>query len=47
MSFVETWMQLEMIILRNKKTNTIWCHLYVESKMQHTDEPKYKAEIDS
>ena len=38
MSFAATWMQLEIIILseiRNRKTNTIWYHSYVESKMWH------------
>ena len=33
--FAATWMQLEMIILsevRQRKTNIIWYHLYVESK---------------
>ena len=31
-----TWMDLEIIILseeRKRKTNTIWYHLYVESKI--------------
>ena len=38
MLFATTWMQLEIIILREinqKKTNTIWYHLYVESKIWH------------
>ena len=33
-----TWLQLEMIIsvlLNQKEINTAWCHLYVESKIQH------------
>ena len=33
-----TWMQLEIIILseiNHKETNTMWCHLYVESKIWH------------
>ena len=33
-----TWMELETLILsevRNRKTDTIWYHLYVESKIQH------------
>ena len=33
-----TWIQLEMITLndvRKRKTNTIWYHLYVESKIWH------------
>ena len=36
MSFVATWMDLEIITLteaRKSKTNAIWCHLYVESKI--------------
>ena len=35
MPFAETWMNLEIIILREvsqRKTNTIWYHLYAESK---------------
>ena len=38
MSFAATWMDLETIILREvsqRKTDTIWYHLYVESKMWH------------
>ena len=38
MSFTATWMYLEIIILSEvsqKKTNTIWYHLHVESKIQH------------
>ena len=38
MPFTATWVQLEMIILseaRKRKTNTIWYHLYVESKIWH------------
>ena len=38
MPFAATWMDLEIIILnevRKRKTNTIWCHLYVESKIWH------------
>ena len=30
-----TWMQLEVIILNQKKTNTVWYHLYMESKIWH------------
>ena len=36
--FATTWMQLEIITLnevRKRKTNTIWYHLYVESKIWH------------
>ena len=38
MPFAATWMQLEIIILSEvsqKKTNTMWYHLYVESKIWH------------
>ena len=38
MPFAATWMDLEIIILSEesqKKTNTIWYHLYVESKIWH------------
>ena len=36
MPFAATWMQLEIIMLSEvsqKKTKTIWYHLYVESKI--------------
>ena len=37
--FSATCMQLEIIMLReavrNRKTNTIWCHLYVKSRIWH------------
>ena len=36
MPFAATWMDLDIIILSEvskRKTNTIWYHLYVESKM--------------
>ena len=39
MPFAATWMQLEIIILhevsQKKKTNTVWYHLYMESKIWH------------
>ena len=38
MPFAATWLQPAMIILsevRKRKTNTIWHHLYVESKIWH------------
>ena len=38
MPFAATWVQLEMSVLsevRKRKTNTIWCHFYVESKIWH------------
>ena len=36
--FAATWMQLEIIVLSEvgqRKTNTIWYHLYVKSKIWH------------
>ena len=40
MPFAVTWMELEILILsevsRKRKTNIIWYHLYVESKIWHT-----------
>ena len=36
MPFAATWLELEIIILSvvsEKETNTVWYHLYVESKM--------------
>ena len=44
-----TWMVLENIILSEAsqtKTNTVWYHLYVESK-NSTNGPIYKIETDS
>ena len=38
MPFAATWMQSEIIILSEvsqRKTNTIWYHLYIESKIWH------------
>ena len=39
MSFSATWMDLKIIILnevcQKRKTNTVWYHLHVESKIQH------------
>ena len=38
MPFAATWMYIEIIILnevRNRKTNTTWYHLYVESKIRY------------
>ena len=49
MSFAATWMQLEIIILSKvsqKKTNTIWYHLYMKSKILH-NESIYEAEPES
>ena len=40
MPFAATWMDLEIITLsevNQKKTNTIWYHLYVESKIWHSE----------
>ena len=30
-----TWIQLEIIVQRNRKTSPIWYHLYMESKIWH------------
>ena len=49
MPFVATWMDLEIIILSEasqRKTNTMWYHLYVESKIW-SNEVTYKTETDS
>ena len=39
MPYAATWMELETLILgeviRKRRTNTIWCHLYVESLIWH------------
>ena len=38
MPFAATWVQLEISVLsevRKRKTNTIWYHLCVESKIWH------------
>ena len=38
LAFTGTWMQLDIIVLsevRKRKTNTMWYHLYVESKIWH------------
>ena len=49
MSFAATWMDLEIIIqseVRQRKTNTICYHLYVESlKKKDTNGLIYKPEI--
>ena len=51
MQFAATWMDLEIIILsevRQRNTNIIWYHLYVESKKKNdTNELIYKTEMDS
>ena len=54
MPFTATWLDLEMIILilsevSQRKTNMIWCCLYVESKKKKKDRREliYKTEIDS
>ena len=49
MPFAATCMDLEMIILseaKQRKTNIIWCHLYVESKKKKdTNELIYKTDL--
>ena len=48
MLFTATRMDLEIIKLsKSGKDNTIWHHLYVESKKHDTDELIDKTEIDS
>ena len=39
------WMDLENIIseVRQRKANTVWYHLYVESKKNNTNESIYKT----
>ena len=47
MPFAEAWMNLEIIILseiRQRKTNIIWYHLYVEFHKNNTKELIYKTE---
>ena len=49
MPFAATWMDLEITILSEvsqRKTNIIWYHLYVESKIWY-NELIYKTETDS
>ena len=44
------WIDLEIITLsevRQRKTNTICDHIYVESKKNNTNELIYKTETDS
>ena len=50
MSFAEMWIQLEILILsevRQWRTNIIWYHLYVESKIKDTNELICRTEKDS
>ena len=45
LTFVTTWIDLESIMLSEicqKKTNTIWSYLCVESKNQNKQKPKTK-----
>ena len=49
-SFAATWMDIKIIILcevRQWKPNIIWYHLYVESKINDTNELICKIELDS
>ena len=45
MPFAATWMDLEIIILSQGKTNIIWYHLYVKSKKNDTNEVIYKTKV--
>ena len=48
--FAATWMDLEGIVLSEisqRKTNTVWYHLYVESKKYNTLVNITKKEADS
>lgn len=50
MSFVATWLDLETVVLSKvtqteRRTDTTWHHLYVESKK--TMQISYETEIDS
>lgn len=50
MPFAATWMQLEILILselKQRKTNILWDHLYVESNENDTEEHNYKIETNS
>ena len=38
MPFTSTWMDLEIIILSQRKTNITWYHLYAESNKNETKE---------
>ena len=46
--FTAVWMELENIFskVRQRKTNTVWHHLYVESKI-NTNESIYKTETEN
>ena len=50
--FVTTWMDLESTMLseikvRQRKTNTVWFHLYVESKKQMNKHNKIETVIET
>ena len=47
MPFAAMWMDLEIIILSQRKKNIIWYHLHVKPNKNDTKEPIYKAETDS
>ena len=49
MPFIATWMDPEIIIpnkVSQRNTNTIWYHLYMESKKWDGNEFIYKTETD-
>ena len=49
MPLAATSMDLEIIVLsevRQRKTNIMWYHLYVQSKKNDTNELIYKTEIE-
>ena len=47
MSFAVTWMDIDIILSAVSQTNTIWCHLYMESNKNDTKALIYKTETNS
>ena len=47
MPFAATWMELEILRLSHRKTNTTLYDLYLDSKKKDTNELIYKTETDS